>query len=471
MKCFRPRLFSGIVFALVSLFPLPAVVAAETGKAKNVIIMIGDGMGFNCHVAGSYYRYGELGKQSVDSFPVILGCTTYAQAKSGKPIAEGEKGYDPDVFWETVANMKKRSENTTVTDSAAASTAIHGGVKTISGRLGLNGEKEPKPVLLISEIAKKTGRGTGAITTVAVSHATPAGFSTHNDGRRNYNDIFHEQITTGMLDVLMGGGHPTLNNGQRIPEDKVDWKYTGGKELWEKFEKCEKKDGDFLYEKMLIRIPPCQFALPPHDGTFDDSQASKDLFIRKYKNPNLTDIPTLSEMAVQSLNFLDAHFKKGFVLMIEGGAIDGANHSRDIEKSVLEQTAFMKSVDAVCDWIEKYGSWDDTLVIVTADHDTAGIWGPGTYEDKNKNGEFDKGDVFNAFEPVRGKGIGKMPAVQFAYGSHTNALVPLWAKGAGAERFREHIRGNDRKAGALWNFSGDYVDNTDIFKVMKSAIE
>jgi len=93
-----------------------------------------------------------------------------------------------------------------------------------------------------------------------------------------------------------------------------------------------------------------------------------------------------------------------------------------------------------------------------------------TYNDENKNNVFDKDDVFNEHKPIENDGRGKVPKVQYSTNVHTNALVPLYAKGPGAELFLKRIKGTDAEAAAYWNFSGQYVDDTDIFHVTKTVL-
>ncbi|MDR3109928.1 MAG: alkaline phosphatase, partial [Planctomycetaceae bacterium] len=409
--------------------------AADTPKAKNVILMIGDGMGFNSHIAGSYYRYGELGKQSVDSFPVHVGMTTFAQRKGGVPIPAGERGYDPELFWKSAKGTDAGPSSTT-TDSAAASTALHSGSKTISGRIGMSDTKQP--LVLLPEIAAKTGRVSGVVTTVQASHATPAGFSAHNEKRGNYPEIFTEMYEKSPLSVITGAGHPhpAFDSGS----DKDPYKYVGSEEVWKKIEAESSKP--VLERSKFVHIVPSRGDIPAVDGfvTNDktDEAKAKAAFAKIYKIKDLDiidKIPTLTDLSIEALDILAKKGDKGFVIMIEGGAIDHGNHARNIRHASYEHVAFMKAIEAVCKWVEENSSWDETLLIVTADHATGAIWGPGTYEDENDNGNFDEGDTFNGFVPVENKGAGNFAGVQYASGGHTNAIVPLWAKGVGSKLF------------------------------------
>ena len=96
------------------------------------------------------------------------------------------------------------------------------------------------------------------------------------------------------------------------------------------------------------------------------------------------------------------------------------------------------------------------MLIVTADHETGQIWGP---EASDTNYQL----------PIN-NGKGELPSVKYFHGGHTNVLVPMYAIGAGSEKFEGLVDGRDERAGREWRFSGEYVDNTDIFAVMKDAI-
>ncbi|MDR2117443.1 MAG: alkaline phosphatase [Planctomycetaceae bacterium] len=484
------KIFAGLSFLILYVFFF--VVAGNAQTAKNVILLIGDGNGFNSEYAGTYYRYGDAGKQRYQSFPVALACTTYSRTSKDVKLPASVTGYDPKVFWETVANGTQSTEFTKTTDSAASSTAIHGGIKTSNGKIGMTYDK--KIIELISEIAAKHGKKTGTVTTVPMSHATPAGFSVHEAERGDLQTIFLKMVAeTSPLSVVMGCGHPFYERGKPIKikdneEEKEKIKRfscVGGEKNWEimksgtlnNFKVIETKNqfeelaaGKGIIPDKVIGVVRCHGDIPPVDGNLDDVTSTQELLDKNYKKTDWNQLPSLSTMSLAALNVLTQNNSNGFVLMIEGGAIDHANHGRNIESSVLEHTGFSKTVDTVIDWVEKNSSWQETLVIVTADHETGQIWGPATFDDDNKNGVYDEGDSFNAFRQVQNNGRGKIPGVQYCSGGHTNALVPLYAKGIGADLFLKQIKGTDQKAAQFWNFSGQFVDNTDIFHVIKTVI-
>ncbi|MCL2743936.1 MAG: alkaline phosphatase [Planctomycetaceae bacterium] len=490
------RICTAVLFLLVcvSVFCVFSADASAQGKkAKNVIVFIGDGMGFNSDLAGTYYRYGEAGKQSYHKFPVHLGCMTFCQAAKGAAIPADVKGYDPAVFWESIAGGNAKTDFTRTTDSAAAATTLFSGQKTLSGRIGTL--PDDSSVKLISEYAAELGKKTGTVTTVQASHATPAGFIAHQKTRGDMDEIFIQMSAkNSILSVVFGGGNPifhegkpfTIKEGEKEDARKKRFMAVGGEKTWSELETGKyngftviQKKEDFAalaagkkpLPKKVIGIPYSNESVPPVDGDLKDVPETAEILKTKYPRVELNQLPTLTEMTLAALNVITSENDKGFVLMVEGGAIDWENHKQDIMKSCWEHTGFSKTIDAVLDYLKKNNMMNETLIIVTADHETGQLWGPNSFTDNNNNGVFDeKEDTFNRLNPIVNKGRGKFPEVQYASKGHSNALVPLWATGPGSELFLKHIKGNDKKAAEFWKFSGDYVDNTDVFYVIKEAL-
>jgi alkaline phosphatase len=231
------------------------------------------------------------------------------------------------------------------------------------------------------------------------------------------------------------------------------------------------------------------------DGTYAGGTPDKVLGIAKanwtlnnaYK-PGTNDesvVPTLETMTKGAINVLSQD-PDGFFLMVEGGAVDWENHANDADAMMAEQVDFDNSVQAVMDWIadgSNGSNWGNTLLIVTADHETGGIWGPGTLIDDGgtpsdgRNGGTHLDDTINdEWQKIVDNGEGNMPGFEYTTGGHTNVLVPLWAKGKGSQLFNKEIEGNDAMADAFWSESqgwdwdGDYVDNTAVFRVMDGAM-
>jgi alkaline phosphatase len=133
--------------------------------------------------------------------------------------------------------------------------------------------------------------------------------------------------------------------------------------------------------------------------------------------PFNSNVPDLATMATGAINVLDNN-PAGFFLMIEGGAIDWAAHDNQKGRLIEEMKDFNEAVLAVVDWVTKNSSWKETLLIVTADHETGLLWGSAP------------------FVSLKNKGAGNLPEMKFFTGEHTQSLVPLFAKGPGCELYR-----------------------------------
>lgn len=478
----------GVATAAFALFfsaaTFDVATAQEAKKAKNVILFVGDGMGFNSDILGTYWRYGKPDAQSYHQFPVKLASATFAAEKAYDP--EKDKGYAEEKAWKGPEAVQHRLfPNGPVTDSAASGTALNTGVKTRGSRL--NYSKTGEKLENFADMNYRAGRSVGVVTTVQISHATPAAASAHNMSRGNYEEISKEQINDLPLTVLFGSGHPAYKRGVKINKkpEELNYQFVGGREVWEAVSKDEGYKGwKFIDERdefaALAKMTPDSNPtdlpkkilgvgrdvddLLPIDGFADDESFVKE----RYSEEAFANTPTLTDMTIGALNVL-AQNDNGFYLMVEGGAIDHANHGRNAQNSALEHAGFSKAIDAAIAWVEKYSSWEDTIMIVTSDHETGQIWGAGTYEDTNENGKFDDEDDFIEFKKLEDSDIGECPDVQYLSSGHTNSLVPVYAKGQGADFAKDFIRGNDQTAADMWNFSGDFIYNSDVFNIMKAA--
>lgn len=161
----------------------------------------------------------------------------------------------------------------------------------------------------------------------------------------------------------------------------------------------------------------------------------------------------------------------GFVVSIEGGAPDWASHDNDLGRFLEEMAEFNQAIAATIEWVEKNSSWKETLLIVTADHETGGLWGRQTWIDADSDKRFDaaKGDRFISHFAPRATGAGQQPDLQYSTGGHSGDLVPLWALGAGAQSLNHQVR-TDTKAAALWGaaygWDGRFIDNTTIHRAL-----
>ncbi|WP_371833629.1 alkaline phosphatase [Shewanella sp. H8] len=221
-----------------------------------------------------------------------------------------------------------------VTDSAASATALSTGVKSYNGAIAVDTEKRPLTTLM--EKAKSLGLSTGVAVTSQVNHATPAAFLAHNESRRNYIDIAEAYLTTD-ADVILGGGQqyftPTLLEQFRAK----------GYQNISEFSELE----SVTTPKVLGLFADVQ--LP---WVINDQEAHK-----------------LSHMTQKALDLLSQN-KQGFVLLVEGSLIDWAGHSNDIATAMGEMDEFASAIEVVEQFVRQR---KDTLMVVTADHNTGGL--------------------------------------------------------------------------------------------------
>lgn len=426
-------------------------------NAKNVILMVADGAGYNSFLCSSYFEHGRAKGHVYDDFPVRLACTTWSLHGDASP-----GGYGPNQLW----NPERLSENGSgynghVTDSAAAVTALCSGYKTFNGRINI--DKDGKRLETIAEIASRLGKSTGTVSTVQFAHATPAGMGAHAFSRNHYPQIAAEMLFESTLDVIIGCGHPGYDdNGRRYPAG--EWKY----------EYVVPEVHFLLLMQGKIPVEPWRFVDSPDEilalAEAADSGHRKLLIMPRvhrtlqcYREGRgagspVPDLPDLAALSRAALNALGTN-ENGFVLMIEGGAVDWANHDNNLPRMLEEMRDFNRAVSAVMEWLRNRGESEQTLLIVTADHETGGLWG----EDAGTNAQ-------DPFSLPCNAGQGGLPAVRYFSKGHTNSLVPVYATGPGSERFAELIDGRDEAAAKVWDISGDYVDNTDVFTVMRAAL-
>ncbi len=352
-------------------------VALEYGP-RNIIVMISDGCGYYHVDAASIYQHGESNAQVYHRFPVQLGISTYASG--GK--------YDPDKAWKQFNHVMSGA-----TDSAAAATTLSTGVKTYSGAIGVGTDR--KWLIHMSERAEEMGKATGVVTSVEFAHATPAGFVAHNTSRNNYEQIAQQMILDSTIDVIMGCGHPLFSNSGKPAINT--YQYVGGKAVWEGLvagavdfdlngdgiidNSVEDADGDgdpdpwtFIEELAQFRglasgiAPKRAIGIPQSHTTLQQGRSSSAFN---------AGVPTLEEMTRAALNVLDDD-PEGLLLMIEGGAIDWASHSNQSQRMIEEEIDFSNAVAAVVEWVEMNSSWAETILIVTGDHETGYLTGPGS---------------------------------------------------------------------------------------------
>jgi len=413
---------------------------------KNVIMMISDGCGYNQVDAASLYLYGRTGVQVYEHFPFKFGMSTYS--------ADGH-GYDPQLAWNDFDYVKSGA-----TDSAAAATAMSTGVKTNDKAIGV--DVYGNPLKHVAERAEELGKATGVVTSVQFSHATPAGFVAHNASRNNYEQIAQEMILSSATDIIMGCGNPEFNNNGE-PVAPTSYKYVGGQTTWDGLKAGTvgaDADGDGVADPWTLIQTRTDFqnlmngpapkrvcGVAQVYGTLQQSRGGNDK-ADPFAVPLNENVPTLAEMTGGALNVLDDD-PDGFFLMIEGGAVDWASHANQSGRVIEEEIDFNRAAEAVVDWVKKNSNWGETLLLVTGDHETGYLTGPGSDPD---------------WMPLVNNGAGNLPGMQWNSGSHTNSLIPFFAKGAAARFFKGCADGYDP-------VHRRYIDNTDIagviFKVME----
>lgn len=391
---------------------MPLGMASES-TAKNVILLIGDGMGFP-----------QMTEARIDKAGNNL--TAYANTELNMDGME-QAGY-----------VTTFSANSFVTDSAPASTAMATGQKTNNGVLSQDATahkgKDGKNLTTILEMAEAANKSTGVVTTTRITHATPAAFYAHVDNRDNESEIA-DQLLASNTEVAMGGGLRFFVGKNETDPLGGKSKRSDNRDLLKEF---ASKGYTVVYNEstlMTIDVNSTDKVL----GLFNNDHMKYD---RERKGSHE---PSLAEMTTGALEVLSKN-KNGFFLMVEGGRIDHASHARNLSNTNGDTLAFDEAVKVALDYAAKNNG---TLVIVTADHECGGlVLQPENLETYEAGG----------LNPVFASGTKKDPkgfnlTASAAEATHTAVDVPIIASGAGAEKV-----GRGR------------MDNTEIFGIMKAAL-
>ena len=313
-------------------------------KAKNIIFLVSDGMSVGTLNMADLLAQRKLGRSS-----------HWVNLYRNNHLVKR-------------ALMDTASANSMVTDSAAASSSWGGGKRVFNGKLnmGENGEKHA-PIL---QKFKKIGKAVGCVTTVPITHATPAGFCVNNISRGNQAEIA-EQYLSLRFDVMLGGGLEYFDSSLR--KDGVDL-----------FQRYQQENYNVAKSKEdLGKISPGK---QPVLGVF--SKSGLPYTIDHINDSDLQkNIPSLAEMTNFAIDRMKSN-ENGFVLQVEGGRVDWAAHGNDIGGLLYDQLAFDDAVKVALDFADKR---EDTLVIITTDH---GNSNPGLLYGKNADNNFDKLQVF-----------------------------------------------------------------------------
>jgi alkaline phosphatase len=331
----------------------------KSKKPKNVIMMIGDGMGVSQIFAGLTANGGHL---FLDNFKQI--------------------GFS-----------KTQSSNNYITDSAAGGTALSSGQKTYNGAIGVNADSIPIQTIL--EMAEEKGLATGLVSTSAITHATPASYIAHQKSRASYEQIAADFMKTD-IDVFIGGGYKHFSQRADKRDLILELQQKGYQVLRDMNEIAKVKSGKLA-------------------GLISDEH-------NDVAGKRKMSLPLSTETA---LNILSQN-QKGFFIMVEGSQIDWGGHGNNTIYLVKEMLDFDQAIGKALEFAAKDG---ETLIIVTADHETGGL---------SLNG----GDM-------------KTGMVKGAYttSEHTAVMVPVFSYGPGAENFTGIIE-NTEIAERIMNLMG-----------------
>ena len=365
----RPSRYGGILRVATILTLL-----ANAAFARNVILLIGDGMGFNHVAAGRAYAVGS------DGALVMEGIERHGQVAT-------------------------HSATSAITDSSAAATALATGVKTYNDAVAVALDGSSLETIL--EIAKSSGMATGLVSTTRITHATPACFAAHEANRDNEVQIAQDYLRDSRPDVLLGGGGRVFSSALL------------GEARQAGYEIVSTADGLSVAAASATQTSKTL-------GLFAYSHLTQEI-----RRSEASSEPHLWDMVGAALAMLSVH-SSDFFLMVEGGRIDDGAHDHDLRRTTLEVAAFDKAVEVVVNWTQAGSARQaDTLVLVTADHETGGL------------------SIQNPDETLA---AGEFVTADWSTWEHTAADVPIWGFGPGSEAIAAQM------------------DNTDIFPIMLDAI-
>ncbi len=319
--------------------PLPP----EDARPRNVVLVIGDGMGLGMVSAASALLHGPAGGLAFESA-------------------------------QEIGLMKVFASDALVTDSAASATAIATGHKTDRKMVSMLPDGRVPETLF--EKARSRGLLTGVVTTSGLMDATPAGFTAHNEHRNNYAEILTEQLGSG-TDVMIGAAWGLLDN----PAPEVTRALDAARERGVTIVTSA--------EELQSATAPLVALMPPRADSPDAGGPPLEVSVRK----------ALAELSSNG---------SGFMLVVESEETDGWGHANDVQRIVAAMAELDAAVREVLLFADSRG---DTLVVVTADHDTGGMG------------------------LVRGRAAEGRAQVRWTTDGHAGNWVPLFAFGPGADQF------------------------------------
>lgn len=371
------RLF---LFLFCLLFSTNILLAAKTDKAepKNVILFIADGAGPN--IMNLLMQYAKLAPKSPFKD---------RQSTLEKLMNDGKLSL---VYNNTAFSI--------VTDSAAAATQIATGEKTFPEAVGVDKDSSPVSSILIN--AKEQGKAVGVLTDTYILDATPAGFFGHTGNRRNYTDLSKNFLEV-KPDIAMGGGFNhfvSKNNLKNGSLTNILNKVPYSDEI------TPKNTDDKTFETLL----KSGYAIVFDENGLAKAKANKilGLFAAEGFSFNIDGIktaPNLLTMTKKAIDVLSKN-KQGFFLMVEASEVDWAAHTNDAATTLREMLEADETLTYLKNWVDTH---PNTLLVVTADHDTGGFgFNYKKLTKEEKENKMDKGYMQGKYDYINPENLDKL---------------------------------------------------------------
>lgn len=374
------------------------VYANEKGKAKNVIMMIADGMSTEGITLARQVKGGSL---AIDEISVGSVITSWA--------------------------------NGPITDSAPGGTVYASGEKTNNKYIGTSVNDTPMASIL--EGAESVGKATGIIATSEITHATPGDFTAHTNNRKYYNQILQQQINQDMEVVLGGGFNKPSGFSSEVQADEFTSYYE------EQVNNIKEEGFDFITTKDELT----SYNGDKLWGSFADADLKYD-FDRQSDSDNVQ--PSLAEMTNKAIEVLNKD-EDGFFLMIEGSKVDWAAHANNTVGIVSDILAFDEAVKKAVEFAKVDGN---TVVVVTTDHGNSGITIGSSYYNENIE-SYDKATYANTTDLLKNATITEERFNEISSGKSDAEIKELALKYYGIDLTDEELaivkgeQGEGRKLG------------------------
>lgn len=471
----------GFSFIALSMLAVAALLVFRQPAAplRHVILFVGDGMQLEHEVAASRYLHGRDDGLEWQAFPYQSYVATwdvstydnYAEARGQS--AYKPEGFRPEIGYDSslggsrpspLANAPSADDyfilpggRTFATDSASSATALATGHKTDDGNIAwLPGDPEGGSLRTIAErLRADRGFAIGVVSTVPFSHATPASFTSHNVSRSNYHQIADEILFEVKPDVVIGGGHPDFRSNYMSKASLEKLRSSPEWVVVEREPGCEAAGRLMAAAKDASERGRKLFGLfGGTEGNFE-SPVPADTPGAPSVTPATNENPSLAQATLAALELLGRD-AEGFFVLVEQGDVDWANHDHDYGRMIGTISDLDSAVRAAVAFVDREGddiTWENTLLVVTADHANA-------YMRLDPDVRLGRGDL--PVQEGRGKGV-KYPGGEVWYGvrGHTNELVTLYARGSRTADFAARE--------GSWYPCTRILDNTQVFGALAAA--